>query len=464
MNALTKYQPLAEKAAAVMDWVMTQELKLYPPEVYELGSSGERVALVARFNALEMGRATAYEDAATIRRLRLALDGLPLVKVEDRGLTYVIPLNGKPKLPKRVDLPAETRRGLVSLGARHNGKVIAKPWNQYGHICIVGKTGSGKSGALRLFAWQALRDGFLLAIADNDRSTFPMLANHSAMFAPIAADPEAAFELIERLAAECDSRAAMFQSIHGHFPDTMEEYNDLAEKSGKELLKPILVILDELSNTIIRSGSKQKRLLDLLGALGMRGRKFGIRVIFAAHEFTKEQLGMIRPQCETFIAFRNDAVEMSRLIGCAGAERIPQDHAGMAVTNKWGRIQTFFLDKSRLGSEPGVPSAMAKPSPLPEREALLVKRAIEENRGKMTLGSLMQWGLSEWDARSLIEEYERRGWVEKNPRQGNARVVTPKLADLLSNLQTAQSASNPQIQPQTVLKPPQTLNMGGVAA
>lgn len=458
MIDLNRYQPLAEKVVEVLDWVMVNELKINPPEMYELGCAGDRVALVASFDPLQMGRsANVYENKDTIKRLRQALDGLPLVRTRRGNLKYVVMLNGLPRLPRMVALPETTTRGLVMIGVKHNSKVIQKPWSQLGHICVVGKTDSGKSGGLRLFAYQAIRDGFLLAIADNDRATFSMLQNHPNLIAPIAADAEAAFQLIERVSAECDSRAATFQSISGQFPETMEEYNTIAVPLGHEALKPILVILDELSNTIILAGPKQKRLMDMLGALGMRARKFGIKIIFAAHEFTKEMLGMIRPQCETFIAYRNDAVEMSRLLGCAGAERIPQNHKGMMVTNKWGRLQTFYLDKSRLGD------GQAQGQPIPEEEAALVRRSFEQAGGKFSFELLMSWGLSDTAARELGGRYEARGWATKDPRRSNARYLTPKLLEMITNPQTAQTATNPEMWQQTATNPTQTPDMGMAA-
>ena len=434
---LNTYLPLAEKVAEVIDWVMSEQLKLIPPEFYELDNVGNRVALGASFNSMQMGRSmNLYESDDTVRRLRESLDGLPLVITHKQGLKYIIPLSGRPQLPKMVQLPDETRRNMVSIGVKHNGKLIARPWMQIGHIMVVGKTRSGKSNALRLFAYQALRDGFQLAIADNDRSTFPMLIDHPALIAPIAPDAETAYQLIERISAECDSRAATFQSIPGQFPETLEEYNALATAHGREPIKPILAIFDELSNTILISTAR-KRLTDLLGALGMRTLKFGIHIIFAAHEFTKEQIGLIRPQCETILAYRNEAKEMSALMGCAGAERIPQSHQGMVITNKWGRLQTYFLDKSKLGN------GQAQSQSLPENETMLVKRSIAEADGKMTIPLLVQWGMREREARALVEEWELRGWLKQDAARGNARCVTPILADLVSNRQTGQTASNP---------------------
>jgi hypothetical protein len=459
---LSSYHELATKVAEVIDYIMLNELRVFPPEQYVLDNVGPRVALGASFNPMQMGKSLSiYESADTARRLSDALGGLPVVITRKQGLQYIIPLSGKPQFPKMVELPVETKRGMVSIGVQYNGKVISKPWKLIGHSMVVGKTRSGKSAALRLLAFQALRDGFQLAIADNDRATFPMLKDHPALIAPIAPHAQAAYELIERISAECDHRAKLFETMPG-YPETLEEYNELAAANGREPLKPLLVILDELSNTIILS-SKQKQLTNLLGALGMRTLKFGVHIVFAAHEFTKDQIGLIRPQCETILAFRNEAKEMSALMGCAGAERIAQDAQGRVVTNKWGRLQMYYLDKSRLGQSTAVPQEPT--SPLTDDEALLVKRSLEEAGGKMTLGLLMGWGMGQQEAKRLVDGWEKCGWLAKDAAQGNARVVTAELANLVTNRQSQQTASNPHIWQQSPTSRQQTLNMGlGAAA
>jgi hypothetical protein len=438
---LKQYYQIAVKIAEVVDYVMLNELGVYPPENYDLDNAGERVALGASFNPMQMGRSlNVYESEATARRLSDALDGLPVVITRKQGLRYIIPLNGRPQLPRMAPLPENARSGIVSIGVRHNGKTIAKPWSVIGHTMAAGKTRSGKSAFLRLMAYQALRDDFLLAISDNDLTTFPMLNGHPALFAPIATDPFLSYALIEKVNAECDSRAMQFKSMEG-YPETLEEYNKISLKNGRPTIKPMLVILDEVSNTIIRSGSKQKQFTSIFGALGMRTLKFGIHIIFAAHEFTKDQIGLIRPQCETVLCFRNEAEQMSALMGCPGAEKIKQDRQGMAVTNKWGKLQTFYLDKVRMGGG----RLTMDDGPLTvigERESELVKRSMAEAEGRMSIPLLMEWGLQEREARSLVERWELRGWLEKKPSEDNARFITGKLADLLSNRQTGQTVSN----------------------
>ena len=114
---------------------------------------------------------------------------------------------------------------------------------------------------------------------------------------------------------------------------------------------------------------------------------------------------------------------------------------------------TEELERAWLGG-------VSAPKPLPEDEYALVMRSIVEEEGKMTMGFLMECGLSDTQARKLAETYEARGWLEKDPTNGNARFVTGRLRALLApNQQSPQSATNPQMWPQSVHKASQTEDM-----
>jgi hypothetical protein len=106
--------------------------------------------------------------------------------------------------------------------------------------------------------------------------------------------------------------------------------------------------------------------------------------------------------------------------------------------------------------------------PIPEEEALLVKRSLEEEGGRFTQALLQVWGMGSREARSLLERYEARGWVEQDPQRSNGRYITEKLAllatprgDLVTNRQTRQTPTNPQIWGQTADKPRQTPDFAG---
>jgi hypothetical protein len=132
---------------------------------------------------------------------------------------------------------------------------------------------------------------------------------------------------------------------------------------------------------------------------------------------------------------------------------------GVMRTNTYTPMQFYFITPEMEAAWMAPAAAVLEVSPLSEQEALLVKRAMAEAEGKMTVGLLESWGMGHREARQLVETFEARGWLAKDAARGNARVVTPKLVDLLPNRQTCQTLPIPQIWRQTAENPVQTLNM-----
>jgi hypothetical protein len=170
--------------------------------------------------------------------------------------------------------------------------------------------------------------------------------------------------------------------------------------------------------------------------LGWRGRKFGVSFAFAAQDFTKAIVGRVRDQVGAVVCFKVRSAETARAVGCAEAVQIPAGRPGLALTDRWGAMQAYYLDKRELitaGSRPG--------AVLSETEAALVEAAMGEGEGYMTLAFLEGEGLGHREARALLDDWRARGWLEKDATRGNAHQVTPKLRALLPNRQSCQSPS-----------------------
>lgn len=398
--------------------------------------------LISELNTHKIERLEKYTENDLLHQLSTNLQGIKVYISNTTGLRYVVPLSRPRALPKRIEFPLDAERGKLALGVNYIGKRVAVPWEDLGHLLVAGMTGSGKSMFLRLLVWQAIRDGIGLLLADIDQATFPMLAGHSSLQAPIAKSAGEAFELIRQALGECDRRAALFQAMPG-YPENLDEYNRLAVKHGKEPLPRLLLVLDEFSATLSTLGGGKGDAGQLLAAIGFRGRKFGITVVFAAHEFTKEQVGLLRDQVRTVVMLRVQSKEMAKRLGCEGAERISAQRPGLAVTNRWGPLQTYFLDKGALLQ--GVPSNPLQTTPA---EEAIFKLALAKD-GLVTRERVMQWGgVSEWQARKWMESWAIRGWIAKDPKRNNAFAVA-KMPDLLSNHPTAPTVSNP-LQPAVV--------------
>jgi hypothetical protein len=272
-------------------------------------------------------------------------------------------------------------------------------------------------------------------LSDIDQTTFGMLEGHPNLAEPVATTPQAALGLIEKALAECDRRAELFKSLPER-PQKLSEYNALAVKQAREPLPRILVILDEASTVLTALGGAKGAMGQALATLGWRGRKFGLHFVFAAQEFTKDIVGPVRDQVGLTLCFRVRNGQMAERMGCKGAERIPENRPGLAISDRHGPIQTYFVEQSVLGIRQSLLPVVA------ELEQALFARAIKETAGRMSIPILVGWGQRERTARQLLETWELRGWVLRDPQRDNARYITVKLAEILSNRPASQTPSN----------------------
>ena len=382
-----------------------------------------------------------------LHQISTDLGGLPVYLSNSTGIRYVILLSKPPRLPHKIDLPLNVLPGHAALGLRFTSQPLFLDWSKTPHLAVLGQTGSGKSVLLQSLVYQAARDGMQLLISDLDQTTFGMLENHPALVLPIATTPQAAYQLVERALAECDQRAAAYKAL-AESPQNLQEYNAAAMKHSPAPLPRMLVILDEASSVLSAMGGAKSAMGQSLATLGWRGRKFGIHFVFAAQEFTKDLIGPVRDQVSLSICFRVRNGEMAKRMGCQGAERIPEGRPGLAITDRFGPMQAYYLDKSLLMQGDAIPVVLT------EKERALFNRALTETGGKVTLGTLISWGAGEREARRLVDTWTLRGWAAKDPARSNANYITPKLLALLTNRLTRQTATNP-VQTGTDGVPPQ---------
>ena len=428
-----RYQLQAQVIAKRLPQVLQRRGLEAPFTEFLLTSTQGMVLLFAILDLPKVKRLEAYTTPELLHHLSTDLEGLPVFLSNSNGLRYAIPLSPLPRLPKLIPFPG-IERGWAQLGINHAGETVSQSWAKIGHLLVAGKTGSGKSVFLRLLAYQALVEGAQLLLVDLDGATFPMLANHPALLAPLANTPGAAQEVVERALGECDHRAALYMQMDG-YPESLEEFNRISVRHDGEPLPRLLVVLDEFSALVTALGGPKSSFANQVAELGWRGRKFGIHLVFAAQDFTKQVVGRVRDQVSAVVCFRVRSLEAARAVGCPEAVRIPESRPGLACTDRWGLVQTFYLDKHLL-------SQIGPQSALSPQELQLAQRALDEADGKMSLPLLVSWDLTERSARSLVEGWEQRGWLRQDPARQNARYITPKLITILSNGQSRQTASN----------------------
>jgi len=376
----------------------------------------------------QLGRLEPYTSPELLHQLSTRLRGKPVALSNHTGLRYGIQLNHPRPFPVRVNFPGCVS-GQILIGLRRDGRPSQVSWEDAHHILVAGMTGSGKSVFLRSVVYQATADGASLLLGDLDGSTFPMFASNPALNAPIAATPQAVLEIVQMALGECEHRAMLYSSAPG-FPETLEQYNRSAVKEGQSPLPRFLVVLDEFSAMAAALGGAKGNFCSQVAALGWRGRKFGITLVIAAQDFTKGLIGPVRDQFGLAVCFRVRSFETARAIGCPSAVKISARHPGRAVTDHDGWLQTYYLDKASIGQ----PTSL-----LANDNFDLARRALTECDGYISIPVLKRWGLREREARSLLDSWEQRGWVQRDPARANSRKITAKLLAILSNRQSGQT-------------------------
>lgn len=426
---LEHYTETARTVAAVTSNVLTQRPGTDPAMIRRwvlTKTNAGDVWLFAELDDQRVPKFEPYEQSA--HHLSSSLRGMPVLLSNHTGLRLAFLLTPVRRLPKVANLPAEIMPGRVMLGQTFSGKIAGGKWGAVGHMIVVGQTGAGKSVTVRSIVYQAIKQDFGLILGDLDGATFPMLAQHPALICPLAQNERDFINVLRTAMGEIENRTRLYQGA-ANFPETIEEYN----QESAEPLKRVLVVLDEFNSAVSNTGGANGELAKLAAQVAWRGRKFGVTLVFAAQDFSKEIIGRVRDQVGAVIAHRVRSEEVARNLGLAAAVRISEKTPGRAITDRWGQIQSYYLDKSLLMGGGVVTLA----EPLTVEERALAERAERETNGRVSLEVLMnRFQMGQRESRRLQDDWKLRGWAANDPQRDNSLYITPKLAVLLTNRQT----------------------------
>jgi hypothetical protein len=211
-----------------------------------------------------------------------------------------------------------------------------------------------------------------------------------------------------------------------------------------------------------------KQVLEQVTDLARQIRKVGGHVILAGHDWHASDIPRsLSAQFATRIAMSSTDDTAARVI-------LNNDRWGKWTINKG--VGRAVVRNQKVGYMPAQVyritekmqadwlSSVGLPAPLTEAEREIVERAMRETDGKISLSVLMGWGMGQGPARRLQEDWRMRGWAANDPQRDNSLYITEKLSDLVTNLQTLQTPTNPLQALQTGLQAPTNHNMTAYAA
>jgi hypothetical protein len=348
------------------------------------------------------------------------------------GLAFVVLLKDIPaepavKLPKLIPLDLAHRPTgdyVIGFGLSATGEVW-RPLPTLTHMIVAGSSDSGKSAFLRSLVYQVARQSLPveLYLADLEGLTFAWAEGWPILKAPIAQNLKAAIDITRLLLSEVDRRSELYRQSGG-YPESWKEYRDLTG----DTLPWVLVIFDEFSALADEAG-KGSQFLQAISQLAMRARKFGMTLVFAGQDFKADLLNTrITNQLKTRVQFRAARREQSEVVlGQGGAERITTPgRALVRLDGEVTEVQAFWVPKSLVIGDS--PASKVQPT-LSNAERDLATWAIRENGGYLSLPNIQsRANVGPREARRLAESWERRGWLEKDPKARNRRRVTKSLA------------------------------------
>ncbi len=366
-----------------------------------------------------------------------AVVGKPVKRLNTTGLTYCVAMKPqkKQRLPKMVQLDLTHRPAgdyVIGFGLSREGEVW-EGMEKLRHIVVAGSTDSGKSAFLRSLLYQLLKQPLPLELylTDMEGLTFAAFEGVPQLASPIAESVEDATQIVFRLTQEMERRAALYQAT-GRFPEKLSEYNSqfTNPKSQFSILPWIVAIFDEFTALMDEAG-KGSDLYRLIGQLAMRGRKYGITLVFAGQDFKADLLNTrITNQLRTRVQFACATAYQSQVVlGKSGAEKI--NTPGRALVSFGGKIievQTFWVDKEEvLGLRRGAVSSLAGD------EQGLVCYALEHLGGKFNIRDLAEafrGRISQRRIEQLSRQWEARSWLVSGPTRADGKTIADELKKL----------------------------------
>lgn len=368
---------------------------------------GGTVWLSAILDADLVDKSEHYTDKQTLHHLSTALKGKAVLLSNHSGIRYCVLLSHRPQLPKTLPSPP-WQKGVVQIGESLRGPITAE-WNHdengIGHVLTAAMNRYGKSTLLKHLAFQALQEGFQLALVDPRGATFDKLRGHAQVLAYTGTLEDSVAFLSTDLLSLMDERAPIHQQ-HGV---------DKFEKLPTGTLPRLVILIDEYNEILRRADSKQRKAVsDAVVTMAFGAPKYGVHLIVAGHYFQKEDADRLKDQFITKIVFRLESKEAARmLLDSEAPTRIWEK--GRAMTNRWGLIQTYYAELDEMP---------AHENSLTETERGLVKRLKTEHEGRMTYAALEALGYTQRPAERLRKDWLRRGLVRVEPGADNAWILT----------------------------------------
>ncbi|MDD5568874.1 MAG: DNA translocase FtsK 4TM domain-containing protein [Candidatus Pacebacteria bacterium] len=211
---------------------------------------------------------------------------------------------------------------LIAVGKDVMGQPSFADLSEMPHLLVGGTTGSGKTICLNSVILSLIYrngpDELKLVLVDPKRVEFPVYASLNHLLCPVIYDAQQTLVALKWLVQEMERRFTVL--AEGKSRD-ITSFNAKAEKSGKDKLPYIVLIIDELADLMSVKG---KEIESYVVRLAQMSRATGIHLILATQRPSVEVItGLIKANITSRIALKVGSLIDSRtILDASGAEKL----------------------------------------------------------------------------------------------------------------------------------------------
>jgi hypothetical protein len=368
--------------------------------------------------------------------LSTRLSGRRVVATNSKGVFLQIayePRKSTPLIAGELDLSAQPTPLHVPIGVTSNGPLwLALP--DMDSVLVGGSRRMGKTRLLHSWIQSIIHGGFadLYLWDGKGNREFGRYGIY-----PCVRVSEDLRELMTEINAERARRQGILKSA---MATSVAEYNGFVDSALR--MNVIVLVVDEVADVDDQDKA-------MLSEQAGRGGADGVYPVVATTYPESDRVqAFLKANLATRLCFPVPTHTESKVIlNRTGAEKLPKTKGRLLLV--WDarlvEAQAYQVHPPMEG-DPRISPTLSR------QDARIVQLSLNEAEGKLTIPLVLEWGgMSYHQARKLLEDWEARGWVEKDVNRGNARVITPVLREIFSQTpqtpQTPQSPSNPPSNP-----------------
>ena len=280
-------------------------------------------------------------------RIQSPIIGYDYAGIEIANETRTTVLMGN--LINNKDFLNNPKKLVVPLGLNVNGEIVYADIEKFPHGLVAGSTGSGKSVCINTMIISLLYknspDELRFILIDPKMVELSFYEGIPHLAVPVITEAKKAAPAFKWLCEEMDRRFVLFQQFKVR---NLAGYNELAVKNSSKIMPRIIVIIDELADLMLTSGSEIESYVMRLGA---KARAAGIHVILATQRPSTDVIkGTMKNNIPTRLAFKvTSPTDSTTIIDHGGAEKL-LGNGDMLYKNEFGeeRIQGAYVSDEEI--------------------------------------------------------------------------------------------------------------------